>query len=91
MVPELLKLVLCRLVAASGERVLITGCTNPAFTCSDSMVSAKIADDNVVASLRRKLVHPETSLSQKYRVLFSLRNIPGAAAEQAIVEGHTHS
>lgn len=55
------------------------------------MVSAKMADANVVASLRRKLVHPETSLSQKYRVLFSLRNIPGAAAEQAIVEGHTHS
>ena len=53
------------------------------------MVSANMADENVVASLRHKLVHPETSLSQKYRVLFSLRNIPGPAAEQAIVEGNT--
>ncbi len=51
------------------------------------MVSAKVSDDTVVAGLRRKLVHPHTSLSQKYRVLFSLRNMPGSAAEAAIVEG----
>jgi hypothetical protein len=51
------------------------------------MVSAKVCDDTVVAGLRRKLVHPDTSLSQKYRVLFSLRNMPGSAAEEAIVEG----
>jgi len=52
-----------------------------------AMVSAKVSDDAVVAGLRRKLVHPHTSLSQKYRVLFSLRNTPGSAAEAAIVEG----
>ena len=59
----------------------------PDYLRRDSMVSAKMSDDNIVASLRRKLVNSETSLSQKYRVLFSLRNIPGPAAEQAIVEG----
>ncbi|KAA6425385.1 MAG: deoxyhypusine hydroxylase [Trebouxia sp. A1-2] len=51
------------------------------------MVSAKVSDDTLVARLHRKLVHPHTSLSQKYRVLFSLRNMPGSAAEEAIVEG----
>jgi len=59
---------------------------NPDFAAG-IMVSAKTADDTVVAALRHKLVQPDTSLSQKYRVLFSLRNIPGSAAEEAIVEG----
>lgn len=51
------------------------------------MVAAKRTDIDVVATLRHKLVQPETTLSQKYRVLFSLRNIPGSAAESAIVQG----
>ena len=51
------------------------------------MVSATAATDGVVARLRQKLVHPATTLSQKYRVLFSLRNIAGPAAENAIIQG----
>ena len=51
------------------------------------MVAAKAVDAEVVAALRRKLVQPGSTLSQKYRVLFSLRNLPGPAAGEAIVEG----
>ena len=51
------------------------------------MVAAKAVDADIVATLRHKLVQPGTTLSQKYRVLFSLRNIPGPAAGEAIVEG----
>lgn len=51
------------------------------------MVAAKAVDAAIVAALQSKLVQPDTTLSQKYRVLFSLRNIPGPAAGQAIVEG----
>ena len=54
-----------------------------------AMVAAKAVDANVVAALRHKLVQPDTSLSQKYRILFSLRSIPGPAAEEAIVEGES--
>ena len=52
-----------------------------------NMVAAKAVDAAIVAALQSKLVQPDTTLSQKYRVLFSLRNIPGSAAGQAIVEG----
>ena len=51
------------------------------------MVAARAVDADIVAALQHKLVQPGTFLSQKYRVLFSLRNIPGPAAEEAIVEG----
>lgn len=51
------------------------------------MVAAKAVDADIAAALRHKLVQPATTLSQKYRVLFSLRNIPGPAAGEAIVEG----
>jgi hypothetical protein len=45
------------------------------------------ADPLVVEGLRRKLIDSSTSLSQKYRVLFSLRNISGANSHLAIMEG----
>lgn len=51
------------------------------------MVAAKAVDFDTVAALRCKLLQRDTSLSQKYRILFSLRNIPGEAAEEAIVAG----
>ncbi|KAL3157850.1 hypothetical protein ABBQ32_012264 [Trebouxia sp. C0010 RCD-2024] len=51
------------------------------------MVAAKAVDADIVAALRHKLVQPGTSLSHKYRVLFSLRNIPGHEAGDAIIEG----
>ena len=43
----------------------------------------------MVEALRVKLLSPKTSLPQKYRVLFSLRNIAGEAARQALAEGET--
>ena len=45
------------------------------------------ANPEVVAELRRKLLHPSTSLQQKYRVLFSLRNIKGKQAHEAMLAG----
>lgn len=51
------------------------------------MVATKAVDADIVAALRYKLVQPGTSLSQKYRVLFSLRNIPGTDSGEAIIEG----
>ncbi|KAG2501308.1 hypothetical protein HYH03_001106 [Edaphochlamys debaryana] len=43
-------------------------------------------DDSVVADLRAKLVDPKTSLPEKYRVLFSLRNVKGTAAHEALLQ-----
>ncbi|KAG2432974.1 hypothetical protein HXX76_008702 [Chlamydomonas incerta] len=40
--------------------------------------------DEVVADLKKKLVDPNSSLPEKYRVLFSLRNVKGAAAHDAL-------
>jgi len=40
-----------------------------------------------VASLEAKLRSPETSLPEKYRVLFSLRNIQGPEAHEALSLG----
>ncbi|KAI8464757.1 MAG: deoxyhypusine hydroxylase [Monoraphidium minutum] len=39
-----------------------------------------------VQSLEAKLVAPETSLPEKYRVLFSLRNVEGAEAHEALAK-----
>lgn len=40
-----------------------------------------------VAELHRKIVSSETSLPQKHRVLFALRNIKGRAAHDAVASG----
>lgn len=45
------------------------------------------APEDVVASLERKVVDAATSLPEKYRVLFSLRNVAGTAATQALITG----
>ncbi|GLC34047.1 hypothetical protein PLESTB_000831600 [Pleodorina starrii] len=42
------------------------------------------ADDSVVLELKNKLVDPKTNLPEKYRVLFSLRSVKGAAAHDAL-------
>ncbi len=47
----------------------------------------KQVDPQVVEALKRKLVDPSTSLPQRYRVLFSLRNIQGPEAHAAMLEG----
>ena len=44
-------------------------------------------DAAVVETLRQKLVAPTTTLSQKYRILFSLRGIAGQEAHAAMLEG----
>lgn len=44
-------------------------------------------DDAKVEQLRVKLVQPDIELPEKYRVLFSLRNVKGGAAHAALVQG----
>jgi deoxyhypusine monooxygenase len=41
-----------------------------------------------VASLEAKLLSPDTPLPEKYRVLFSLRNIEGSEAHNALTIGN---
>lgn len=45
------------------------------------------ADAETVESLRQKLLDPNTSLPEKYRVMFSLRNVAGHAAHEALLTG----
>jgi hypothetical protein len=45
------------------------------------------APEDVVASLERKVVDCTASLPEKYRVLFSLRNVAGTAATKALITG----
>ncbi len=45
------------------------------------------ADEEVVAGLAAKLVDPAVSLPERYRVLFSLRNVKGKAAHDALALG----
>eukprot|EP00798_Chlamydomonas_sp_ICE-L_P024280 gene24280-9879_t len=42
-------------------------------------------DAETIDNLRAKLTAPDTDLAEKYRVLFSLRNIAGEAAHQAML------
>ena len=48
-------------------------------------------EPEVVQALRRKLADPSTTLPQKYRVLFSLRNIAGEEAHGAMLVGAMHA
>ncbi|GIL45284.1 hypothetical protein Vafri_2444 [Volvox africanus] len=41
-------------------------------------------DEAVVLDLKQKLLDPSTTLPEKYRILFSLRNVKGAAAHNAL-------
>lgn len=54
-------------------------------TCA--MVAERIVSDKVIEELRGKLTDASTSLPHKYRVLFSLRNIKGEAAREALAAG----
>lgn len=49
------------------------------------MASLVEVSDQVVHELESKLKDPSTGLPEKYRVLFSLRNVQGTAAHQALV------
>lgn len=42
----------------------------------------------VIEDLRQKLTDPTSSLPEKYRVLFSLRNVKGPLAHQALLQGN---
>lgn len=44
-------------------------------------------DESVVLDLKQKLLDPKTTLPEKYRILFSLRNVKGAAAHDALTLG----
>ncbi|EFJ53045.1 deoxyhypusine hydroxylase [Volvox carteri f. nagariensis] len=41
-------------------------------------------DESVILDLKQKLLDPNTTLPEKYRILFSLRNVKGAAAHDAL-------
>jgi hypothetical protein len=62
-----------------------------AVTCGSDRVSGMAtlvqAPEDVVAALERKVVDTSTSLPEKYRVLFSLRNVAGTAATKALITG----
>lgn len=45
------------------------------------------AEPETVAKLRAKLLDPNTNLPEKYRVLFSLRNLAGQEAHEALLTG----
>ncbi len=51
------------------------------------MAELKEVDAEVVQGLRDKLLGAETPLPEKYRCLFSLRNVAGQAAHEALLEG----
>lgn len=51
------------------------------------MTELRIVDPHVVESLQNKFVAPTTSLPEKYRILFSLRNIAGKEAHDAMLMG----
>jgi hypothetical protein len=51
------------------------------------MTELRIVDPRVVESLGDKFVEPTTSLPEKYRILFSLRNIAGEKAHDAMLLG----
>lgn len=42
---------------------------------------------DLVSRLHKKLVDPSTSLPEKYRVMFSLRNVEGELANEALLQG----
>ena len=45
------------------------------------------AIQNVVQTLRSKLIDPSTPIAAKWRALFALRNIAGSSAEDAMIDG----
>lgn len=51
------------------------------------MTELRRVDPAVVEALKAKLADPVTSLSAKYRILFSLRNIEGENAHDAMLIG----
>lgn len=50
-------------------------------------MSLQTVDPSVVAKLEQALVQQSTPLSDKYRILFSLRNISGHEAHRAMLKG----
>ena len=52
-----------------------------------SAAPLRTADDATISSLRLSLVDDEAPLAARYRALFSLRNLAGEKAEQALIEG----
>jgi hypothetical protein len=62
------------------------------YARSEQLAMVQQKDDAaiVVDSLLQNLKNPATSLSQKYRILFSLRNLKGAESQAALIEGEEH-
>lgn len=56
-----------------------------------TMTALKEVSDDVVKSLETRLKDTSTSLSDKYRILFSLRNIKGESAHKAMLTGALHA
>lgn len=48
------------------------------------------SDSATICSLKTKLICPDTGLPAKYRVLYSLRNVAGPEAHEALAQGMTY-
>lgn len=59
----------------------------PPSSASMGACELKEASPEVVTSLEAKLKDPSSTLAQKYRVMFSLRNLAGEAAHRALETG----
>ena len=65
----------------------------PSVTTVDStetfsrMSDADAKKTQQLEELRKKLTDPATSLPQLYRVLFSLKNVPGTFSREAMIAG----
>ena len=51
------------------------------------MVAERVVSEAMIKTLREKLTDVHTTLPHKYRILFSLRNIKGEAAREALAAG----
>lgn len=61
--------------------------TCPVLSFCKMTVQLLSAEPETVSRLRAKLLDPNTSLPEKYRVLFSLRNLAGKEAHEALLTG----
>ncbi len=50
------------------------------------MAELKEIDPALASQLRSKLISPDTDITERYRVLFSLRNVKGEVAQDALVQ-----
>ena len=72
-------------IARDGKQAIQT--VRSEMTVEHASAPLRGADDATISSLRLSLVDDEAPLAARYRALFSLRNLAGEKAEQALIEG----